>query len=133
MLASTQSTSNSSQALDGTWQCDNVPEVAGCRASFTYVPRILVGTTAVLPTMSKISFVFNNTRAHALEWRVDNTFVRKAYAQSVTDTYEAPDGSVLFGYAENSVSMVYQLTKIVSLTEPPRCEACAHVSISLSL
>ena len=77
--------------------------------------------TAVLPPASKISFMFNNTRAHAIEWRVENEFVRKAYTQSATDTYEAPDGSVLFGYAENSISMVYQLTKIVSLTEPARC------------
>ncbi len=71
-----------------------------------------------MPERVRISFAFNATRAHAIEWRADNAYLANAMAQSLSGTLEADRGAVLFGHASNTVTLNYQYTRVASLNAP---------------
>lgn len=71
-----------------------------------------------MPERVRISFAFNATRAHAIEWRADNAYSANAMAQSLSGTLEADRGAVLFGHASNTVTLNYQYTRVASLNAP---------------
>jgi hypothetical protein len=71
-----------------------------------------------MPERVRISFAFNATRAHAIEWRADNAYSANAMAQSLSGTLEADRGSVLFGHAVNTVTLNYQYTRVAAAQMP---------------
>jgi hypothetical protein len=71
-----------------------------------------------MPERVRISFAFNATRAHAIEWRADNAYSANEMAQSLSGTLEADRGAVLFGHASNTVTLNYQYTRVASLNAP---------------
>jgi hypothetical protein len=170
--ASSSSTATAADALGyvaigGRFTCAPVPELAGCRATFSgrmvrCVNHITTGSSIfakwvslphvpvfhgistfllfapdclsairpssssvrpqyaawVMPERVRISFAFNATRAHAIEWRAENAYSANEMAQSLSGTLEADRGAVLFGHASNTVTLNYQYTRVASLNAP---------------